>query len=1736
MPFTVPVSVYYKIKNENRIATEQHNNEGAIGAINLVLLMSAFVLPPVSKSDGSSLPEPAIDEENECSSSFEPLSSTKKNDDSLSKDVVLRHSNPGPIGLKLVNKISGGIMVQYVSSRKVRRVRKGMTLISINGNVLDPKSGLNDVLDQLNKRPIKLRFRPAPRGFAVHGEPDRKAPPTRPTINDRVEALKFSKREKRKAQLKKEHFKTIQRYRKGPPMDPNNEHDVIMSEYRSTFDIKREERKAMLKRNFFRAQWENRYQGYVKTLNQAFDAMDIDGDGELTKHEIFKAIVLDEYVKSLLQSSPSLWNLLSPFQFHSSWRIIDQDASNSVTRDEFIGFAMNAEVIEGDCLKCKDDEMNQSSLDLDESLVKLFKAARRWAGGVDPNREQLANYLDDAEEREKIKGSFMKAFATTFSLLTSRNFLQWTVAFGNASTQQLLNPEHIGKQSKDGTKLNRKHFILQGNLIVVSITEFLSFGWCITTLPMGEVKEHLEEAALTRLFLHLDRNDDGFLTKSEVQRTIMRDAPQLEAALRGFEELRGIFHPRNLSSLRQLLDEADVDGDGGIELDEFIGLQRQLKCLSAAHHIFDAAVLSKPVQAQENKIKTALSSAYAKSPTRRLLKEKKIPLLALYKTIAFCHGTDTELHLHACGQKLLDILGRPSQCLRTLRRASIRSHITRKSFIGLLSSSREELARRNTIRLFFRRLDSDNSGLLSAREIRKGIMLHGAEVMNILSRFPGLRNCFRPKNLNRSIARLSSQQLKDGIPVKAGEADRGLVSSSDSDSWITIKSDFCAGWVRFLGWCNLVEEEHWDREKQTVALRELFACIDKNDDGTLSRKELKSTLLRNYELVSSCLQELPEIATAFSPKNLHESMVHLGLTKSSLEAVNFQMFAAWSDRLKIIAKQKLRLEKTLQRIFNVIDSDGSGVLSREVIQDTLLSAHDSIGKALNRYPDLQRSLNQENLVESMLLLKTGKEAQDEIITFKDWTTWFETLRTSAQHEAEREKSLRQLFRKLDSDGDGYLGKNEIESCVSQDPELLYNFANICPPVSKCLHPEEFKNSLREIAFLVPAEIAQSPSIGEDVFILWCNSLRAEVVAREHRKNASKKLFSTLDGKKRASLTPNQVKKSLLNNPGAKNLLLEHCPMLEYALQPDRLEVTMASIDSDGDQRLSLKEWVQWVESLYEKARDERLMEKCVKEFFEYIKMGSCDVLTAKEIGTALTRPDTIKKMSVFLLHWPHVRKSFSEPKSLQESLKILQQHKYGGTFSDSSDVNGALVRSHEITFERFLRWVRGLEKVASKKEMMIGRLTSVFEAINVDGSTKVSKKNIYKWLKGESDFVEQKLSPFPHLCAAVSPQHLKESIEELYNVNALSKEDFISWVQSVGVQDQARVDRKKRLTQIFQFLDKDCSGMMTRKQIMKRLLRDENNQVSKLLIPSKFPLLHLALCRPRNISQTVSGFEVNNNGSISLSEFIRGSENTWCKLHRDQIKLSALEALFQAMDRDGGGTLSKEEISVSLLKHSQEGTIIAMSISRFPFLKSAFHPRNFESSIKSLDQNGDGEITLEEFILWCKHVESDAKMKAKYVPPLEELVHLDEPSVETLWRLWNEHFLLISPNQVVKTPEGKVTDLERKTKNLSTKRNKEAAHGQDSQLIRFIDYKIRRDRNFRETLERALNPSIYEAIRYSLVSEVLVPKGWGTFRRQKRLQWGKVSLREFVYAVDKSLIARTIARRKAVAMQTLLPI
>ena len=146
-------------------------------------------------------------------------------------EVRIFHRDASLLGISLIGKKHGGVMVRSAPNRQIRR---GMSLISVN-KVDVQTATLSEVVRLLKTRPLDLLFRPAPTGSSISGEPDPHAPPPRPSPNERRDCAAYVHREKRKQELKKKHFAMIQRYRIGPPKNQNNLAEIHMCNYRNTF-------------------------------------------------------------------------------------------------------------------------------------------------------------------------------------------------------------------------------------------------------------------------------------------------------------------------------------------------------------------------------------------------------------------------------------------------------------------------------------------------------------------------------------------------------------------------------------------------------------------------------------------------------------------------------------------------------------------------------------------------------------------------------------------------------------------------------------------------------------------------------------------------------------------------------------------------------------------------------------------------------------------------------------------------------------------------------------------------------------------------------------------------------------------------------------------------------------------------------------------------------------------------------------------------------------------------------------------------------------------------------------------------------------------------------------------------------------------------------------------------------------------------------------------------------------
>ena len=90
----------------------------------------------------------------------------------------------------------------------------------------------------------------------------------------------------------------------------------------------------------------------------------------------------------------------------------------------------------------------------------------------------------------------------------------------------------------------------------------------------------------------------------------------------------------------------------------------------------------------------------------------------------------------------------------------------------------------------------------------------------------------------------------------------------------------------------------------------------------------------------------------------------------------------------------------------------------------------------------------------------------------------------------------------------------------------------------------------------------------------------------------------------------------------------------------------------------------------------------------------------------------------------------------------------------------------------------------------------------------------------------------------------------------------------------------------------------------------------------------------------IKSIDLDGNGVIDYNEFLA------CTMSKDKIlRNENLELCFKAFDLDNSGKISLDEIS-SLFKRGSKGNEDVAA---------------FQDMIKAADENGDGEISLEEF-------------------------------------------------------------------------------------------------------------------------------------------------------------------------------
>ena len=133
-------------------------------------------------------------------------------------------------------------------------------------------------------------------------------------------------------------------------------------------------------------------------------------------------------------------------------------------------------------------------------------------------------------------------------------------------------------------------------------------------------------------------------------------------------------------------------------------------------------------------------------------------------------------------------------------------------------------------------------------------------------------------------------------------------------------------------------------------------------------------------------------------------------------------------------------------------------------------------------------------------------------------------------------------------------------------------------------------------------------------------------------------------------------------------------------------------------------------------------------------------------------------------------------------------------------------------------------------------------------------------------------------------------------------------------------EEKNEMLEIFQSLDTNGDGVLSREEIYEGYRQTLGDVEAK-----------------KEVDRIMNEIDMDQNGTIDYNEFVMAATNRQKMLQKEK-----LEATFKIFDKDGNGSISKEEIKSLLCTRSDDKKII-------------------DEIIKEVDSNGDGEISLNEF-------------------------------------------------------------------------------------------------------------------------------------------------------------------------------
>ena len=429
-----------------------------------------------------------------------------------------------------------------------------------------------------------------------------------------------------------------------------------------------------------------------------------------------------------------------------------------------------------------------------------------------------------------------------------------------------------------------------------------------------------ERAALIKVFKALDADGNGVLTTGEVFKMLSFGAAKVFPLIKPFPVLASLFTTENIASAMKY---ADLDNNGEVDESEFLeilnSLRREEEERLALLDVYTALDVDGDSRLTAKEIERAM--IYQKKKLKSLL--HRFPVL-----VSICQ--------------------QPKKFMKAVELADENNDgiVSSREFCELIKQIKRNNEQERKIKELFQFLDPSGKDLVNYADIVKAMVLNAKEIVPILHFFPGLPGCFVPRQLRKNITRADTNndqhigvdelvQFANAVCEETRERstlvkiftllDRNGDKTLDRFEVVKALQANEDGALReFLGLFptlsnvlrgkkfesaleradiddnGYVDEDEFVQlatdlkleDEERLALLTIFSILDRNDDKTLSVRELKVELKRNANTIQPLLLKHPGLHDALEPNRFVAALKRMDTNRDGkVDVKEFVTFA-----------------------------------------------------------------------------------------------------------------------------------------------------------------------------------------------------------------------------------------------------------------------------------------------------------------------------------------------------------------------------------------------------------------------------------------------------------------------------------------------------------------------------------------------------------------------------------------------------------------------------------------------------------------------------------------------------------------------------------------------------------------------------------------------------------------------------------------------------------------------------